>query len=520
MKKFVSIKGKLTVNTMILISVIFVAVLSIVTFINIQTVNRSMAKSEQNIRNALIAKGNTLVGNNSIAMTGMAEDNAFTAMKNLVESTVKEDPDIIYGIYMDDSRFPWVNISPESAEESQKFAHLDDDMAKWAETLKDDHSYKEYVYKNEAVIEFAAPVIADEDIVAGFIRYGISTQSMHTSLQEARADGIRTRNKIVSMLAMLALLSLIISFLLVRRLSDKITQPVASLVESTRIIARGNYDVPVTSDSNDEIGLLIKDVDTMRVAIRDLMENLKEQERLKNEMELARRIQTVLLPKKPEIPGYEIAASSEPADEVGGDYYDVISVAGYDWIVVGDVSGHGVTSGLVMMMVQTAIHTVLVNNPATPPSLLLAIINQVIYGNIQKMDEIKHMTIVVLAGGQNGRFAFSGLHEDILVRRLETGKVETIETDGFWIGMEPDISEMLTTDTLTLAPGDYMVLFTDGVTEARCERGCFFGNRRLVDVIEDSDGENAFEIHADITAAVEPCRKSDDVTILVMKRMT
>ncbi|QTA80768.1 Protein kinase and AAA ATPase domains-containing protein [Desulfonema limicola] len=266
--------------------------------------------------------------------------------------------------------------------------------------------------------------------------------------------------------------------------------------------------------------------ENLETKVRDRTAELAETNRklqkvmdaLWGEMELAKRIQTILLPVNPHIPGYEIAASSEPANEVGGDYYDVISAAGYDWIVIGDVSGHGITSGLVMMMVQTAIHTVLLNNPGVSPSFLLTAVNRVIYENIKKMDQAKHMTILVLAGGREGRFSFSGLHEDILILRADTGKAEVIETSGFWIGMEPDISTMLTTNTLTLEPGDYMILFTDGVTEARCQDR-MFGNDHLLEIIQASVSPTPVKIHDNIVNALKSCEKPDDVTIMVLKRL-
>ncbi len=254
--------------------------------------------------------------------------------------------------------------------------------------------------------------------------------------------------------------------------------------------------------------------------IAGLSAAVSEKAALGTEMELAKKIQTVLLPKHPEISGYEIAASMEPAEEVGGDYYDVISVGGFDWIVIGDVSGHGVTSGLVMMMVQTAIHTVLVQNPEVPPSELLWVINRVIYENIARMDESKHMTIIVLACGKNGVFCFSGLHEDMLIRRAGTEKVESIGTDGMWIGLEPDISGYLSDSTLKMEPGDCIVLYTDGITEARNKKdGSFFGEKYLSEIIGSSGGRSAAEIHADILSALEPYEKPDDVTLFVMKRV-
>ncbi len=250
-----------------------------------------------------------------------------------------------------------------------------------------------------------------------------------------------------------------------------------------------------------------------------LVNHLREKERLKRDMELARQIQTVLLPKKPEISGYDIAASCEPAEEVGGDYYDVISVGGFDWIVIGDVSGHGVTAGLVMMMVQTAIHTVLIANPQVAPSQLLRIINRTIYENIARMDEQKHMTIVVLACGKDGHFCFSGLHEDMLIRRTDTGKIENIRTDGMWIGIEADISGLLSDSTLKLESGDCMVLYTDGITEAWGQGIGLFGTERLIKVIESCGDKSVSEIHAAVLQALKPYEKPDDVTLFVMKRV-
>jgi HAMP domain-containing protein len=254
--------------------------------------------------------------------------------------------------------------------------------------------------------------------------------------------------------------------------------------------------------------------------IDGLSSTVSEKAALGTEMELAKKIQTCLLPEKPEIQGYEIAASCEPADEIGGDYYDVISVGGFDWIVIGDVSGHGVTSGLIMMMVQTAIHTVLIQNPEVPASHLLSVINRTIYENIVRMDEQKHMTIVVIASGKDGFFDFSGLHEDILFWCADSEKVEKIATDGMWIGLEPDISKMLPMNEFRMETGDCIVLYTDGIIEARnTQDGSFFGAERLDKIISSCGGCSAAEIHAAILESLKDYEKPDDVTLFVMKRV-
>ncbi|MCP4345609.1 MAG: SpoIIE family protein phosphatase [Desulfobacterales bacterium] len=257
---------------------------------------------------------------------------------------------------------------------------------------------------------------------------------------------------------------------------------------------------------------------------RDITERLgrvkaeNEANLLAKEMELAEKIQTALLPKKLKISGYEIAASMHPSDKVGGDYYDLITVGNFDWIVIGDVSGHGVAAGLVMMMVQTAIHTILIQNPEVQPSQLLSVINKTIYENVIKMDEHKHMTILVIACGKDGIFNFSGLHEDILLWRADTGKVEVIETCGMWIGLEPDISKLLQENEFRMETGDCIVLYTDGITEA-WNGGDLFGDDRLIKIVESSGGKSVSEIHAAVLDAIEDYEKPDDVTLFVMKRM-
>ena len=164
-------------------------------------------------------------------------------------------------------------------------------------------------------------------------------------------------------------------------------------------------------------------------------ELVKAMRALWGEMELAKKIQTVLLPRSPSISGLEIAAFMQPADEVGGDYYDVINAEGIDWLVIGDVSGHGVPAGLIMMMVQTAIHTVLAGKPDLKPDIMLSRVNRVITENIKKLNEDRYMTITVIASLAGGKFHFSGQHQHIMIYRCGSGTLDLVETDGIWLGI-------------------------------------------------------------------------------------
>ncbi len=237
------------------------------------------------------------------------------------------------------------------------------------------------------------------------------------------------------------------------------------------------------------------------------------------EMELAKKIQTVLLPVSPVIEGFSIAAYMSPADEVGGDYYDVIHIGGKDWIVIGDVSGHGIPAGLIMMMVQTAIKSVLSERPTIPPQELLRVINGVIYENISKLGGIKYMTITIMAVRENDRFYFSGLHQDIMVYRASKREVELIETRGMWIGLVDNINGMMEEDSMLLEPGDVMFLYTDGITEAADKAGNLFSSEKLADLFKENGEHMPDYIKDSVLAALTDYKASDDVTMLILKRL-
>jgi serine phosphatase RsbU (regulator of sigma subunit) len=255
---------------------------------------------------------------------------------------------------------------------------------------------------------------------------------------------------------------------------------------------------------------------------------IQTRDKLWGEMELAKKIQTVLLPKRPTIPGYEISARMMPADEVGGDYYDIINVGNRDWVVIGDVSGHGIPSGLVMMMVQTSIQLVLNQFPDISPPGLLTNVNNVISDNIRKLGEKKYMTITVMACHSDGNFSFSGLHQDIMVYRYETNSIELVETQGMWLGIEENIRPMLEIDTVRLHSGDMMLLYTDGITEAwkKDKKGDLdkrklelFGDERLQKIFKSCGKRTTDDVISNIVRELEGYHRGDDVTMVVLKRV-
>ncbi len=275
MKKMISIRTKLISGTMLLISVIFILVLSIVITMNIMGVEKNISKAKESIRSGLIAKGITLVQNNSMAMSGMAEDNAFTAIQTLVSSTLKIDDDLIYGIYLNDAMIPWVHSTiqnPDGVVINPK--PMTDSISKWAFLLSA-VAFREYTLDGTEVIEFAAPVISGEEKL-GVIRYGISTQKMKDQIREVLAYTRAARNQSILVLILFCLISLITGFYMIQKFADKITKPIEMLVKSSETIANGDYNQSISVLSNDEVGNLAHHFELMRTTIKRYTDHLQD----------------------------------------------------------------------------------------------------------------------------------------------------------------------------------------------------------------------------------------------------
>ncbi|MBU0995435.1 MAG: AAA family ATPase [Proteobacteria bacterium] len=254
----------------------------------------------------------------------------------------------------------------------------------------------------------------------------------------------------------------------------------------------------------------------------------KATEALWGEMVLAKKIQSVLLPKNPVISGYEVIGYMAPAEEIGGDYYDIIHAGSMDWVIIGDVSGHGVPAGLIMMMAQTAIHTVVKNFPDPEPSTLIKMVNTVITENIKSLGESKYMTLTVALLDRNGGFHYSGLHQDIFIHRHGSNTVETIPTKGMWIGILDDINDMVSDNSLQINKGDTMLLFTDGLTEAREKKSSAASRFSEEDMFGDDQLKTVFCHH--VNGPIEGIKKgimdalsvylcTDDITFVLLRRI-
>ena len=239
--------------------------------------------------------------------------------------------------------------------------------------------------------------------------------------------------------------------------------------------------------------------------------------KLQTEMKIAANIQSVLLPENPLIEGFEITAYLKPTDEVGGDYYDVINTGTNNWVIIGDVSGHGVPAGLVMMMVLTTIQALVRKFPDIKPSDLLSIVNEALKYNVEKIKELKYMTITAFSFGTDGRAVYSGRHQDILVYRAESADVDILPSKGSWL-MPWDMGRKNIDSELCLKQGDTMLLYTDGISEAINTERIMFSEEKLADILKQYGTLKTVEIRDKILEALLGYTLRDDMTMVVLKK--
>ncbi len=303
-----------------------------------------------------------------------------------------------------------------------------------------------------------------------------------------------------------------------------VTRSVSILRDASRRIAAGDLDVRVKIAVSDELGQLGGAFNDMTGELSRARVALSDQARMARELEIAAQIQRALLPPSPQHADFEFAGRMLPADEVGGDFYDVLSDPNGSalWVSIGDVSGHGVGAGLVMLMAQAAFASHFLNDPSEEPARVLREVNALLCENItNRLRDNKYVTAQLLTYAGAGKFVCVGAHEWPILYSAESGRCETIEAPGPWLGIVPDLSEIPIT-TITVEPGDVLCLYSDGVTEAQNAAGELFDMARLCAVIEKSmaAGLALDDVTRAVFDEVEAFsgRHDDDWTLLLVKR--
>lgn len=296
--------------------------------------------------------------------------------------------------------------------------------------------------------------------------------------------------------------------------------PLKKVTKQMKYLLTGRSYKRIYSARVDEIGVIAQFFNEITENIETISNKLKEQERMSSELEIASSIQKKILPlESPQIPGLEIVSKNRSAAEVGGDSFDFIKRPESTFMYIGDVTGHGAPAALVMMMVNTLIHTY--------SEIYDNLYDIVVNTNRQLKPRIKSamfMTMVMMKWDHNAqKMTYVGAgHEYILVFRAATGQVEASAAGGIALGMVPDNSKLIKEKEIKLEKDDVILLYTDGITEAKNDKGEMFDVERLKDSFSRHASQYgpegiAHHIATDFSNYVGNAEQSDDVTLMVMK---
>ncbi|WP_260692965.1 SpoIIE family protein phosphatase [Rhizobium laguerreae] len=377
----------------------------------------------------------------------------------------------------------------------------------------------------------------------------VPEREIQASLYAAQAKISEATNRIVLYQILAILMSLLIVAIAVIAASKRITSGISALADAAKRIQAKDYSVRVAITSKDEVGEAGEAFNRMAEQISYHTENLKqlveertaqiedakeeistlnaqlqrENRRLGTELAVAERIQLMVLPLHQELEEFqalEIAAYMRPAEEVGGDYYDVLKNGSRLKIGIGDVTGHGLESGVLMLMVQSVARA-LQEAGNTDAVKFLTDLNSALFKNIVRTKIDKHLTLAFL--DYDGKeMILSGQHEEVVVVRAN-GEVERIDTMdlGIPIGLEADISAFIKTREITFETGDLILLHTDGVTEAENDAGELFGIERLCREALRLKDQSAEKVVAGIVTTlmlfIGSQKIYDDITLLAVR---
>ncbi|MGA3286101.1 MAG: SpoIIE family protein phosphatase [Bacteroidota bacterium] len=250
-----------------------------------------------------------------------------------------------------------------------------------------------------------------------------------------------------------------------------------------------------------------------------LFKDAIEKQRMEDELNIAREIQQGLLPEKlPSIPGFDIAALTIPSKEVGGDYYDIIMRQNGEYILaIGDVSGKGTPAALLMANVQAALRALAPH--CTSVSETTGQINDLTCANTRSGSKfITFFWGILDAQTHQFRFSNAGHNPPYLLRK--DGTIEGLEEGGLILGVFKTMTPYAEA-SVTLSPGDVLVMYTDGVSEAMNQRNDQFTEEQLEVILKESTHLSAKEIIQRVQQALEShtqgTPQSDDITMLVLK---
>ena len=313
-----------------------------------------------------------------------------------------------------------------------------------------------------------------------------------------------------------------VSLFIAIAIGRSITRTIYSIDAATAAIQQGNFEYRIQTGNRDQLEAMAGSFNKMSDSILTLMRQVSEKQRLEKEIEIAREVQAKLFPQKlPSFRGFQLAAACLPARQVSGDYYDFIpSGTNVFDVVIGDISGKGISAALLMASLQSTIRTIVSYQTIAPGeasvSRSVAEINRQLYHQtspdkfatlVLSRFDAKDFTLTYCNAGHNPPLIIS----DHSIRHLSRG--------GMVAGLfeDPEYDE----ETVQLNPKDVVMYYTDGIVEAEDPNGEQFGEDRLAELLINNSFLTADDLQAlildQLSCWVAGGDQRDDMTVVLVK---
>lgn len=321
-----------------------------------------------------------------------------------------------------------------------------------------------------------------------------------------------------------ALAAIVLAFLF----SYVFTRPLRQLMQAAERLGRGDFEHPIVVRSRDELRDLAGAFNHMMLDLKrhivELARSAAEKERVQAELRFAREVQQGIVPKVfppfPEAPDVEIAARMDPAREVGGDYFDFFMIdPDHMGVVIADVSDKGVPAGLFTMIVRTLLRVNAKGNLSAADAVS-RMNRQIAADNPSSMFVTLFYFVADL---RTGRIVFcdAGHPPPLLLGREGVAPLAAAEGRGGCVIAGIYDQAEYSEGELTLAPGETLVLYTDGVTEAVDQAGRMYGEERLLRVLganpRQTNRQRCDRVVADVMEHQRGIEQFDDITLLFFK---
>ena len=300
-----------------------------------------------------------------------------------------------------------------------------------------------------------------------------------------------------------------------------IQRPFKKIIREMKALLTGRPYHRLMTSKQDEVGVLAHFFNEVTRSLESISGDVKNHQRLRKELDSAQDIQQLLIPKQPPlVPGLSISAKTRPASEIGGDTFDFYQKNDRYLIYIGDSTGHGIPAGIVMVMVDALLET-FIDLKDTLTDILINL-NKYLKPHLKPTMFMTMILMEWLPEKNTLRWSGAG-HEYLVHMKVKTNEVQTLKAGGIAVGMLANNAAYVHEQEVVLEENDFIVLYSDGIVEAKNMAGDIYSLERLTAFIQsqvsaETTPDELFEkIAIDVGRFMEGQIQLDDMTLIVLK---